>query len=65
MNTYSGRVQIDRDLSTQKLETSLFQKLSEIVQPTKPAPQKDTIRSINVEDAIKELIELQKTSQGN
>jgi len=59
----NDRITIERDQSIKKLEASLFQKLSDIVTPTAQEIPKNNIRSISPEEALKELLELEKTSQ--
>ena len=65
MSILSNRVHIERDQTNQKLENDLFSKLSSIVQPAKPIEKPSSVKFVGVEDAIKELLELEKTSQGN
>ena len=59
----NDRITIERDQSIKKLEASLFQKLSDIVTPTAQEIPKNNIRSVSPEEALKELLELEKTSQ--
>jgi len=65
LNTWSNRVTIEKDPTTKKLEAELFQQMAEILKPVDPKPieSKNEIKSVSVEDAIKELLELEKTSQ--
>lgn len=56
---------IERDNKTKMLESSLFQQLANIVTPALPEVPKNNIKSVSVEDALKELLELEKTGQRN
>lgn len=60
-----NRISIQRDQTIRKLEASLFQQLADIVTPTIPDVPKNEIKSVGVEDALRELIEIEKTGQGN
>ena len=64
MNILSNRVTIDRDPTNKNLEAALFQKLAEIVKPTAPEVPQSNIRSVGVEEALKELMELEKNKPG-
>jgi len=64
LNILSNRVTIDRDPINKNLEATLFQKLAEIVTPVQPEILKSQIRSIGVEEALKELMELEKNRPG-
>lgn len=58
-------VHIDRDNTTKQLETSLFAHMASLVEPPKPTVEKNQIKSVSFEDALKELLEIEKTSQRN
>lgn len=61
---FNNRVTIERDSNNKKIEDSLFAKLAEIVQPCEQNISKQNdIKLVSVEDALKELLELEKTSQ--
>jgi len=64
LNILSNRVTIDRDPINKNLEATLFQKLAKIVTPVQPEILKSQIRSIGVEEALKELMELEKNRPG-
>jgi predicted lipase len=66
LNISSNRISIQRDQNNKKLETTVFEKLAQIMAPTIPeAPKKNEISFVGVEHALKELLELEKISQGN
>lgn len=64
LNTCYKGVTIDKDPSIRNLESAVWNQLASIVAPT-PPPQnnKTALPMVSLEDALKELIELEKTSQ--
>lgn len=56
-------VHIERDNTIKQQEASLFAQLANLVEPPKPKVEKNQIKSISFEDALKELIEMEKTGQ--
>lgn len=64
LNTCYKGVTIDKDPSIRNLESAVWNQLASIVAPT-PPPQnnKAALPMVSLEDALKELIELEKTSQ--
>jgi len=64
LNILSNRVTIERDLTNKNLEASLFQKLADIVKPATPDIPKSNVREVSVEDALRELAELEKNKPG-
>lgn len=58
-----SRVDIERDSKINNLEQTLFGKLSNIISAYEPKIEKQTTNSINtvsVEDALKELLQMSK-----
>jgi len=62
---FRAGVHIERDASAKKLETALFAQMAGLVEPPKPAVEKNQIKPVSLEDALKELLEIEKTGQGN
>jgi hypothetical protein len=52
---------IERDPTINNLERELFKKFQEISPPEEIVYNKKTVSSVSVEDAIKELLELEKS----
>lgn len=65
MSILFSKVHIERDQTNQKIENALFDKLADIVEPAKPVQKSSLVKFVSVEDAIKELLELEKTNQRN
>lgn len=58
-----SKVDIERDPSINNLEQALFGKLSNIISSYEPKAEKlntNSVQTIGVEDAIKELLQLSK-----
>lgn len=60
---FNSRVTITRDESNKQLEASIFSKLAEIVTPSVPEKQPDQIMQVSIEDALKELLALEKETK--
>ncbi len=60
---FNSRVTITRDESNKQLEASIFSKLAEIVTPTVPEKRSDQIMQVSIEDALKELLALEKETK--
>jgi len=60
---FNSRVTITRDESNKQLEASIFSKLAEIVTPAVPEKQPDQIMQVSIEDALKELLALEKETK--
>ena len=60
---FNSRVTITRDESNKQLEASIFSKLAEIVTPLVPEKQPDQIMQVSIEDALKELLALEKETK--
>ena len=60
---FNSRVTITRDESNKQLEASIFSKLAEIVKPPVPEKQPDQIMQVSIEDALKELLALEKETK--
>lgn len=60
---FNSRVTITRDESNKQLEASIFSKLAEIVKPSVPEKQPDQIMQVSIEDALKELLALEKETK--
>jgi len=64
LNILSNKIHIERDLTTRNLEAVLMAKMAEIVKPEEPVSRTSNVKFVSVEDAIKELIELEKNRPG-
>jgi len=66
LNISLNNIQIERDESVRKLEASLFNKMAEITGPTNTGINitKSNVKFVSMEDALKELIELEKNRPG-
>ena len=60
---FNSRVTITRYESNKQLEASIFSKLAEIVTPSVPEKQPDQIMQVSIEDALKELLALEKETK--
>lgn len=60
---FNSRVTITRDESNKQLEASIFSKLAEIVKPPVFEKQPDQIMQVSIEDALKELLALEKETK--
>jgi len=60
---FNSRVTITRDESNKQLEASIFSKLAEIVTPAVPKKQPDQIMQVSIENALKELLALEKETK--
>jgi hypothetical protein len=60
---FNSRVTITRDESNKQLEASIFSKLAEIVTPAVPEKRPDQIMQVSIEDALKELLALEKETK--
>jgi hypothetical protein len=59
---YNKRVTFERDEKLVKLEAFLLQKMASIIQPPE-SEVKNNIREVSLENAIKELINLEKQTK--
>jgi hypothetical protein len=57
---FNKRVSIERDDKIAKLEDSLLKQMASIVEPPEQEEIKNDVKSISFEDALKELLELEK-----
>jgi len=62
---FRNGVHIERDNSIKEREASLFAQLASLVEPPKPTVEKNQIKQVSFEDALRELIEIEKTGQRN
>lgn len=63
MNIISNRVQIERDNRIRTLENNIFDQIANIVKPEAPKVKKDTVMTVGVEEALKELLEIEKSQR--
>lgn len=59
----SNRVQIERDNKVRSLEDTVFNQLADIVKPELPKDTKANINTVSVEDALRELLEIEKSQR--
>lgn len=59
----SNRVQIERDNKIRNLENNVFSQLADIVNPEPPKTSKTNNNTVSVEDALKELLEIEKSQR--
>jgi len=63
---FNNKVFIERDSKNKEIEDKVFSKLADIVKPhTVEQPEKSSVKFVGIEDAIKELLEIEKTGQRN
>lgn len=60
---FNNRVNIERDDKIAKLEDSLLKQMASIVEPPKQEEIKNDVKSISFEDALKELLELERQTK--
>ncbi|NDA63889.1 MAG: hypothetical protein EBX50_17955 [Chitinophagia bacterium] len=60
---FNNRINFERDDKISKLEDSLLKQMASIVEPPKPEEVKNNIKTISLEDALKELMELEKQTK--
>ena len=59
-SSFSAGSFIERDPTIQNLERSIMEKIKEISPPEEPVKSSEKVQTVSVEDAIKELIEMNK-----
>ena len=59
-----NRIQIERDSNCRKIENSVYERLANIVKPQEQKLSNDfNVKIISVEDALRELIEIEKSQR--
>lgn len=65
-NPFSGSPSMERDPASRALEHSVFSKIIELTKeheaPRLPDKKTDNLRAVSVEEAMKELLELEKAN---
>lgn len=65
MNTYFNRVQFTKDENQKNKEGEVYAKIAQIISSVEPkrqeASSQNQIKAVGIEDAIRELLELEKT----
>jgi len=60
---FNNRVSFERDEKLSKLEDSLLKQIASIVEPPKQELVKNDIKPVSLEDALKELMKLEKQTK--
>ena len=63
MNITSNRVHIERDNKIRTLENDIFNQIVNIVKPEIPKKEKNNVTAVGFEEALKELIEIEKSQR--
>jgi len=65
LNTYFNRVQFTKDENQKNKEGEVYAKIAQIISSVEPkrqeASSQNQIKAVGIEDAIRELLELEKT----
>ena len=65
MNTFSNRIQITKDENQKNKEQEVYAKIAQIISSVEPKRQETSVHNqitfVSIEDALKELLELEKS----
>jgi hypothetical protein len=64
LNTFSNRIQITKDENQKNKEQEVYAKIAQIISSVEPKRQEASVHNqitfVSIEDALKELLELEK-----